>query len=143
MAVRTIPVREQCRWCTGSGYTPCTNCQLGAYPAPHNRKCDSCQKCHGTNRIKCSSCQGTGYVVVSEVRTWVPDSVAETQELIDELAEAMRTGENGWTIINALRRGYQFCTPAERRTCFPVELVDRINGLKTRLAPPSGRAHFR
>jgi hypothetical protein len=79
------------------------------------------------------TCPGCGGKKCVTLRTWVPVSLEETAELITELQEAVKAQENGWVLVNALRRGYRYCGPAQRKAFFPAEVVDRIIGLEKQL----------
>jgi DnaJ-class molecular chaperone len=122
-----------CRTCEGKGFSSfCSQCGGSGRVV-----WGECWGCGGTGGVKCEDCCGRGVVDgTREVRTWVPDSKSETEELLAELEEAITAGENGWILVNSLRRGYAYSDEANRWLCFPQEIIERIRVLEKKLPPP-------
>jgi DnaJ-class molecular chaperone len=99
-----------------------------------------CPSCRGDYWfwLSCPKCNGTGICKgMREIRTWVPDTLKETEEVVGELEEVANAGSsNPWVIVNALRRGYSYSNASGRATCFPQTIIDKIKALEMRLPPP-------
>ena len=60
----------------------------------------------------------------------------QRKKLLAELEEAITTGENGWILVNSLRRGYAYSDEANRQLCFSQEIIERIRVLEEKMPPP-------
>ena len=128
---------------------PCPTCNGKAYWSICSRCAGSgqviwgeCWSCRGIGKIECKDCQGRGVTEgTREVRTWVPDSKGETEKMLAQVEAAITIGENGWIVVNSLRRGYAYSDQANRRLCFPREIIDRILALEKQLPPPCPTCH--
>src|SRR6266511_3345766 len=122
-----------CDCCGGTGASSCRKCSGSGHVI-----WGACWSCHGSGKIVCSGCGGRRQ---STLRTWVPDALEETYELVQDLDDAVRTKENGWIFVNALRRGYRHSGAAERERFFPRHLIDRIITLEKQLSEPCSYCH--
>jgi DnaJ-class molecular chaperone len=117
-----------CDRCGGSGTSRCRRCSGSGHVT-----WGACWGCHGTGEIVCPGCGGKKR---STLRTWVPDTIEETRELVQDLERAIKANENGWIWVNALRRGYRHSGAAERDKFFPKAVIDQIIALEKQLAEP-------
>jgi RecJ-like exonuclease len=122
-----------CDRCGGSGNAPCARCNGTGYVV-----WGTCWGCHGQGEVVCPTCGGKK---CGTLRTWVPDSLQETLGLLQELEEAVQAEENGWVLVNALRRAYRYSRKEDRDRFFPKDVIDRIIGLEKRLPEPCSHCH--
>src|SRR4051812_4274523 len=94
-----------CMRCGGSGNVGCTRCHGAGYV-----EWGECWGCSGEKVVICTACHGNGG---GQIRTWIPDSLDETLEQVKMVEEMIQGGDNAWIVINSLRRGFRFSSPAD------------------------------
>ena len=117
-----------CKDCKGSGTTDCGRCSGSGRVI-----WGTCWGCRGSGKVICLTCGGRKQ---STFRTWVPDTLEETMALVEDLEAAVKGNENGWILVNALRRGYRYTPNAMRGALFPQDVIERIVALEKALPEP-------
>jgi DnaJ-class molecular chaperone len=123
-------VEYSCTVCHGSGLVSyaCQCCTVdGVFPWYLDMLRQSCRDCggRGITSHSCRACHGKG---ILSRRTWLPDDVEETREVLKDLEQSLN-GRGAWLVVDALRTAYQDCEPSTREVLFPQGVLERLDAI--------------
>ena len=130
-------IRVTCEGCDGAGEIDrdvCTFCHGGEQDSLWFRFITRCPVCQGRNFTsqECRSCSGEGF---REIRVWLPDTVTEVFETIEDLEDAIKEGYGAWRLIDSIQEARLYCDSERRDQLFPPHLVLQIDEIIHRLPP--------
>lgn len=93
----------------------------------------SCSFCGGggISRV-CSSCNGKGHY---RTRMWMPESLQETRELLQDVEQALAERTGAWILVDAMHAAYQCCALSEKDRLFPPPILERLSEIEAELSP--------
>jgi len=74
---------------------------------------------------------------------WMPNSLQETLEMLEDLEQAYSDRSGAWILVDAMLKAHAFCALSEAQLLFPTTILERLSEIEKRLPPKCSQCNGR